>query len=792
MILNERNIVFLAPALLLTACGGGGGGGAGGIGGTGGGPTGPTPANLTYPAPGAHFLVDVPIEDSVPTVDGTVTDWSVSPTLPTGLLFDPTTGKISGQPTTLSDPSTFTITASGPFGSTVATIELGVDMPPAYAYVAHGDDTIGVFSVDAFDGGLTHTGLTFAPEFEQGAQDVIVHPSGRFAWVPNESPIPSSNDVSFYTVDTATGRLTAQSAIEFAEGRHSMALSPDGSLAFITSFHSHQIQAFAVDQGSGILTPLGTPLATGTSPERIVVDPLGRFVWVTNFNSRNLYVYPIDEVTGALVDGVDGLSFFTRTPTDMSIDPTGTYLYTTFLETEEIQRFGIDFTGGNHVWGPMYSTGGEPTSIVMHPTGRFAYVTNADDGTVSLYTVDAKDGDLVFTSNLAAGTRPTRVELDLSGNYAYVVDEVTGEIKQFKVNLTTGSLEVSRSLRTRGLPKGIDISLTSTPRRHLPRNVYTANTISADVSQLAIQAVTGSLTDVAPAIIASASPAHIALDPLERFAFVADGASNSVHRMLLDPTTGELTDDGLAVNLGGQAGGLDVDPSGRFLFVSVDGVHELRAYGIDPVLGTLSLESSVPTDNQPGPVSIDPTGRFIHLSGQFDIRTWTFSDGTFGASPHIVSAPSNPGALTFSPDGDIVFVPMRTTGLVIPYSVSNHDGALTAIVSGVLTLMGNPESLTLHPRGNHAYISMPNDGTIVHVAVDTVTGALTLVDSLTDAIAPVDLVATPNGSHVYATNQGGDEVLILAIDGDTGGLTLEGQAPAGVSPRDITLRTFYQ
>ena len=791
MILNERNLILLAPALLLTACGGGGGGGGIG-GGGGGGPSGPVPSNLAYPAPGAHFLVDVPVESNLPTVDGTVTGWSVSPPLPTGLLFDPATGAISGQPTSLAAATKFTVTASGPYGSTATTIELGVDKPPAYAYVAHGDDSVGVFSIDAFTGGLTHTGLTFAPEFEQGAQDVVVHPSGKFIWVPNENSIPSSNDVSFYTVNTATGRPTAQSAIEFGEGRHSMALSADGSLAFIASFHSHQIQAFAIDQVTGDLMPLGTPLATGTSPERIEVDPLGRFVWITNFNSRNLYVYPIDEVTGALVDGVDGLSFFTRTPTDIAIDPTGTYLYATFLETEQIQRFRIDFTGGNHVWGPMYSTGDEPTSIVMHPTGRFAYVTNADDGTVSLYTIDKKDGDLVFTGNIAAGARPTRLELDVSGNYAYVIDEITGEIRQFKVNLTTGSLVFARSLRTRGMPKGIGISLTNTPRRHLPRNLYTANATSADVSQLAITLVAGTLTDVAPAVLAGTSPTAIALDPLERFAFVADGTTHAVRRMALNSITGELTDDGLAVSLAGPVGGLSVDPSGRFLFVSVDGVHQLRAYGIDPVLGTLSLEDSVPTDGQPGPVSIDPTGRFVYVSGQFDIRCWSFTNGAFGATPKVVSAPSNPGALTFGRNGDVALVPMRTTGVVIPYGVSAHDGALTANVGGVLSLAGNPASLTLHPRGNHAYISVPADGTIVHASVDPVTGAMTLVDAWTDTVTPIDLEATPDGRHVYATNQGGDEVLILAIDGDAGGLTLQGQVPAGVSPADLALRTFHQ
>ena len=82
--------------LLLAACGGGGGGG-------GAPPPGPTaPTGLAYSSP-ATFAVGTAIAPLVPTVNGTVTAYEVTPALPAGLVLDAATGRISGTPTAILD-----------------------------------------------------------------------------------------------------------------------------------------------------------------------------------------------------------------------------------------------------------------------------------------------------------------------------------------------------------------------------------------------------------------------------------------------------------------------------------------------------------------------------------------------------------------------------------------------------------------------------------------------------------------------------------------------------------------
>ena len=61
-----------------------------------------------------------------------VVTWSVSPTLPTGLSIDSTTGEITGTPTVLQTAVTYTITATNTGGSATTTIDIIVnDVPPS-------------------------------------------------------------------------------------------------------------------------------------------------------------------------------------------------------------------------------------------------------------------------------------------------------------------------------------------------------------------------------------------------------------------------------------------------------------------------------------------------------------------------------------------------------------------------------------------------------------------------------------------------------------------------------------
>ena len=63
-----------------------------------------------------------------PTVGGgTITSWSVSPSLPAGLSLDSSTGAISGTPSAVTSSANYIITATNTGGSDTATITIVVN-----------------------------------------------------------------------------------------------------------------------------------------------------------------------------------------------------------------------------------------------------------------------------------------------------------------------------------------------------------------------------------------------------------------------------------------------------------------------------------------------------------------------------------------------------------------------------------------------------------------------------------------------------------------------------------------
>jgi hypothetical protein len=116
-------ILLAAVTAMLSACGGGGGGGGGGS------PPPPAaPSSLSYSSPQA--LRTDAAANLAPTVSGTVSSYSVTPALPSGLALNGTTGVITGTPTVETATATYAVSATNAGGSTTFGLVLRVDYPP--------------------------------------------------------------------------------------------------------------------------------------------------------------------------------------------------------------------------------------------------------------------------------------------------------------------------------------------------------------------------------------------------------------------------------------------------------------------------------------------------------------------------------------------------------------------------------------------------------------------------------------------------------------------------------------
>ncbi|PKA15712.1 putative Ig domain-containing protein [Leptospira haakeii] len=94
------------------------------------------PSALNYHDAPFTFSQNVLLQEARPTVTGTVTGCTSSPSLPSGLSLHPQTCAISGKPVSSQSPSDYTITASNSYGNTQTSINIRVTLsaPSALNY----------------------------------------------------------------------------------------------------------------------------------------------------------------------------------------------------------------------------------------------------------------------------------------------------------------------------------------------------------------------------------------------------------------------------------------------------------------------------------------------------------------------------------------------------------------------------------------------------------------------------------------------------------------------------------
>ncbi len=440
--------------MVLTACGGGG----------------------SSPAP---MISSTQMTSSTYMIGGTVTGLTGS-----GLVLQ----NNAGGALAVSAAGAFTFTAALPDGAAYAVTVKTQPSTPAQNCVVYGSS-----------GTVVGANVSVA---------VYCSNVGRFAYAANAG----DNTISVYSIDPATGALTAVGAsVPTGTSPYAIAARPDGKYVYVVNEISNNISVYAVNATSGGLAAIpGSPFAAGMDPQALAFDPSGAYLYVANDGSDNLSAFSVNASTGALTPQSTATYVTGTGPSAVSVDSSGEFVFVANNGgSNNISVFMLAAATGalTPVVGSPFAAGGKPHSLAVTPYETpwdygqpfVLYTANFDgtSSTISGFSVDPDTGALTALSGSPFAVPVSNyIGTDLSGTYLYV---------------TTGASVVGYSIDATGLP------------------------------------TTGLLTALPGFPVASGTNAYsVTVDPSNQFLYVGNDGSANISGYKLD-----AANDGLTATHGG-------------------------------------------------------------------------------------------------------------------------------------------------------------------------------------------------------------------------------------------------
>jgi DNA-binding beta-propeller fold protein YncE len=304
-----------------------------------------------------------------------------------------------------------------------------------------------------------------------GPYDVAVSPQGTSVYVV-DAPGSAAGEVSQYTIDPATGKLTPKSpkTVPAAGGPSGIiAVAPDGKNAYVPDFTAKAISQYRIGPATGKLTPMSPrTVADPAGPTGIKVAPDGRYAYITN--------------------------------TTLRIAPQGKHASSANGKANTVSVFGISPGTGALSAKPVQTvaTGRNPQMITIAPDGKSAYVTATDDSTIWQYSINPATGKLTPMSpaTVATGRGPHDLAITPDGKNLYVITVADSTIAQYRINPATGALSAKPASTAATVlhPEAIALAPDG-------KNAYVTSGNYADLSQFAIGPTTGKITPLSPATV---------------------------------------------------------------------------------------------------------------------------------------------------------------------------------------------------------------------------------------------------------------------------------------------------
>ena len=706
------------------------------------------PSSLTYSPNSFTLTKGTAMTTVTPTASGgTITGWSVSPSLPAGLALDSSTGAISGTPTAITSSATYTVTASNTGGSTTADVTIEVnDVAPSSLTYSQNSVTLtkgtAMTTITPTASGGPITGWSVSPSLPAGLS--LDSSTGAISGTPSAVvssatyTVTASNtggsttaDITIEVNDVAPSSLTySPDSFTLTKGTAMTTVTPTANGGTITTWSvSPSLPAgLSLDSSTGAIS--GTPTAVTTSATYTVT-------------ASNTGGSTTDDVTIVVNDiaptiGYSQTSLTLTKDTAMSdLSPTSTGGTVVSWSVSPSLPAGLSISSTTGI------ISGTPTAVTSSASYTVTATNTGGTDTVALTIVvnDIAPSSLTYSPNsftLTKGSAMTTVTPTVSG----------GAITSWSVS---PSLPAGLSLdSSTGAISGTPTTITSSAS-------YTVTATNTGGSTTA--SVTIEVNDVAPSAVAYSQNSFTLTKGTTMTTTTPTSSGGTVTSWSVSPSL---------------PAGLSLDASTGAISGTPSAVTSSASYTVT-ASNTGGSNSTTLTivviDVAPSSLSYSPNSFSLTKGTTMSTVTPTTSGGTvtsWSVSPSLpagLSLDSSTGAISGTPSA-------VTSSAAYTITASNTGGSDTATVTIVVNDVA-PSSLTYSPnsftltKGTAMTTVSPtvSGGTITSWSISPSLPAGLSLDSSTGAISGTPTAITSSASYtVTASNTGGSTTASLTIE----------------------------
>ena len=201
----------------------------------------------------------------------------------------------------------------------------------------------------------------------RNAHSIVIDNTNRFVFVPHLG----TDQIFQFRFDAKTGKLTANTPpvlqMKTRTGPRHIIISSDNKFAYLVSELSADVTTLALDQKTGLLTPVSE--AKALPPDSKLVPGLPRVPFGQGEEPRDVS----NDIWAS----------------DLHLTPNGKFLYAAERTSSTIAGFSVDQATGKLTYLASTPVEKQPRGFRIHPNGKYMVVSGELSDTISVYAIDA-------------------------------------------------------------------------------------------------------------------------------------------------------------------------------------------------------------------------------------------------------------------------------------------------------------------------------------------------------------------------------------------------------------------